>query len=268
MRDTISLPLALTDGLVLEGLTAPSMRLALVLIAAATGGLGAFDMLKPELEKRAGVRLDKAHRSLERVRACTLSDGRPVFDEIVYHPGAQKRLAGIVRGLLSGPLLDAIADPRHGGRTVEIDLQELRGCGTVPGILLLLRLAPQRQAKTDEIRLRLVDRDCIGIFGGYLDRAGVDVVDADGTTSRSTSLSRIFSDLITPAVRDLWSALNGYTIDAVPSVPIVQRRGRAWSHIDVTVTRLERRKSVRELMTAIADHRRYKARKHGPAGSV
>jgi hypothetical protein len=268
MRDTISLPAALCDGLILEGLTAPSMRIALVLIAAATGGPGALDILKPVLEKQAGVRLDNAHRSLERIRDCTLSDGQRVFDEIVYHPGAQKRLAGIVRGLLSGPLLDAISDPRHGGRTVEIDLEELRGCGTVPGILLLLKLASPRQAAINEIRLRLVDRDCLDLFGGYLDRAGVDVVDADGTTSRSTSLSRIYADLITPAVRDLWSALDGYTIDAVPSVPVVKRRGRAWSHIDVVVTRLERRKSVRELMTAIGDHRRYKATKHGPAGSV
>lgn len=268
MSDTISLPAALCDGLILGGLTAPSMRLALVLIATATGGPGAFDILKPELERRSGVRLDNAHRSLERVRDATLPDGQRAFDEISYHPGAQKRLAGIVRGLLSGPLLNAIADPRYAGRTVEIDLKELRDCGTVPGILLLLKLAPERQGRANEIRLRLVDRDCAQLFGSYLDRAGVDAIDADGVVSRSTSLSRIYADLVTPAVTDLWSALDGYTIDAVPSVPVVQRRGRAWSHIDVVVTRLERRRSVRELMGDIADHRRYKARKHGSAGSV
>lgn len=261
MPTTIELPIALATGLVLEGLTAPAMRMALVLIST-SGRSGGVDMLKPELERLAGVRLDNADRSLDRLRHATVGDDA-VFAELEYTPGIQKRLAGVIRGRLSPGLLAELSHPRHGGRSVKIDVDELRACSSVPGILLLLRLAVERQRDVDRVQLRLRDVDALGIFGAYIDRAGRTRTSANGDEERSTSLSRIYAELIEPAIRDLWPALQGWTLDAVPGVPAAHARGKGWSHIDVTMTRLQKRPSIKELAAAERDKAAYQLRKHG-----
>lgn len=265
MPNHVDLPIALASGLVLDGMTAPAMRMALALISTA-GRSGGIDMLKPELERLAGVRLDNADRSLDRLRHATAGDD-PVFGELEYTPGVQKRLAGVIRGRVSPGLLAELSHPRHGGKSVKIDVDELRACSSVPGILLLLRLAVERQREVDRVQLRLRDVDALEIFGAYIDRAGRTRSKANGEQERSTSLSRIYAELIEPAIRDLWPALQGWTIDAVPGVPAAHSRGKAWSHIDVTMSRLQKRPSIKELAAMEKDRAAYQLRKHDTLGS-
>ncbi len=263
MSDPITLPVALATGLVLQGLTAPAMRLSLVLIASASSS-GRIDVLKPQLERRAGVRLDNADRTLNRPRGATIAVGEyeaPAFAELDYQAGIQKRLAGIVRGQLSPELIGEIAHPRHGGRTITVDGEELRRLDSVPGILLWLRLALDRQRGDDRVRIHLTDEDAAAIFGGYVQRAAITRTTADGETFRATSLSRIYDDLVAPAVRDLWG-IEGYVVDAAPIVPVVRQRGRAWSSIEITMTKTRKRLSLRELAALGRDADEYELRKH------
>lgn len=263
MSDPITLPVALATGLVLQGLTAPSMRLALVLIASASSS-GRIDVLKPQLERRAGVRLDNADRSLNRPRSATIAVGEyetPVFAELDYTAGIQKRLAGIVRGQLSPELIGEIAHPRHGGRTVTVNAEELRRLDSVPGILLWLRLALDRQRGDDRVLIHLTDETAATIFGGYVHRAAITRSNRDGEQFRATSLSRIYDDLVAPAVRDLWG-IEGSVVDAAPVVPAVRQRGRAWSAIEITMTKTRKRLSLRELAALGRDADEYELRKH------
>jgi hypothetical protein len=270
MAETIKLPAALAHGLVPAGLTAPALRMALMLIAAAGARTGRIDILKPHLERGAAVRLDNAHRSLERLRECTIVDagGQPahLFDELVYTPGEQKRLAGIITGSLSGTARAAIGQPQFAGRTIEISLDELRRLSTIPGILLLARLAADRP--NGDIRLRMGEDECQRTFGDYLSRATIERQNADGQAFRWTALSRIFAELIEPGVKDLWSALDGHVVDAVPGVPENRGHGNAWSHIDITLKRLAPRKTLRELAAVVKADEEYQVRKRRPRGSA
>lgn len=267
MATILTLPAALAHGLVPAGLTAPGLRMALVLMGAASSATGQISMVKPHLERDACVRLDNTHRSLERLRNSTIVDTRGdpalLFDELNYSPGEQKRLAGIVSGRLSDEAQEAIRNSGHAGRSITISIDELGRLSTIPGILLFLRLAADRA--DGDIRLRMDEGECQRTFGDYLSRATIRRVNADGDEFRWTALSRIYGELVEPGVKDLWSALEGYVVDAVPGVP--EKRGAAWTHIDITMKRLQPRKSLRELAAASKYHQHYEIRKREPRRS-
>jgi hypothetical protein len=243
MPQTLKLPRILASGHVPAGLTAPALRLALVLLAAADS-YGRVSVVKPHLERDAGVRLDNADRALQRVRDAVIptEDGEiKLFDEITYLPGEQKRLAGIVTASVSGTFRS------FAGMLGEIHgpIDELRRLTTAPGICLWLYTLPLRQAGPDH-RIRLKDEDTAAVFGEYLSRATIKR-SSRGETFQWTSLSRIYQELIMPGVEDLFGALEGWTIDAIPAVPEAGR-GRAWSHVELTVTKLAKRPTAREAM--------------------
>lgn len=190
----------LASGHVPAGLTAPALRLALVLLAAADA-YGKVSVVKPHLERDAGVRLDNADRALQRVRDAVVAtdDGEiKLFDEIVYLPGEQKRLAGIVTASVSGSFRSFAG--MHG--EVDGPIDELRRLTTAPGICLWLYTLPLRQSGPNH-RIRLKDEDTAAVFGEYLSRATVKG-SSRGETFRWTFLSRIYQELIKPGVDDLF----------------------------------------------------------------
>lgn len=267
MTRFLTLPAALAHGLVPASLTAPALRMALVLIGAASSATGQISMVKPHLERDAGVRLDNAHRSLERLRNATIVDARGepalLFEDLTYLPGEQKRLAGIVSGRLSDETQEAIRSSGHAGRSITISIDELGRLSTIPGILLLLRLAVDRPH--GDIRLRMDEDECARTFGDYLSRATIRRTNASGDQFRWTALSRIFAELVEPGVKDLWGALDGYVVDAIPGVP--EKKGSPWSYIDITMAKLQPRKSLRELATSLKDSQHYEIRKREPRRS-
>ncbi|QYO78391.1 hypothetical protein [Devosia salina] len=260
----VSVPLALASGRMLTGLTAPAYRAALVLISRAGNG-SSFSITKPELEQLAGLRLDNADRLLERLRSSTLAvDGVavPAFDSIEYTPGVQKRLAGIISGTISPEFMDEISRLQWRGQKVSLDTGELVKLTTVPGILLWLRLAIERQSGSNEdFRLRLTDMDAVAIFGPYAQRAAIKRTTKSEGTFQWTSLSRIHEQLIAPAVKDLWTAIDGQVVDARPAVP-ERGRGRAWSYVEISMSKLRAVPSLRELNEAMKAKAEYDERKH------
>ena len=274
--DAIALPIAIASGVIPGDLTAPAMRAALVLIGRADAS-GNFDILKPDLERLTDLRLDNADRFLNRLRDSQFetADGMaPAFAEIVYIAGIKGRLAGVIRGQLSAALIDSISSPVHAGRTVTLAFDELRRLRTTPGILLLLWLSTRRG--DDELRIRMTDRDALQVFGPYVARAAITRTTKRDGEHQWTGLSRIFSELVEPGIRDLWGAIPGYDIDAVPMSRTGLGRGRAWSHIEVSMVRLVRRMSVKQLAARQREIEDYERRKHinedpakmRPTGSV
>lgn len=264
---TARLPIALCQGLILGGLSAPALRIALVLAAHADAS-GRFSMTKPSLERLTDIRMDNADRILDRVRGAEAEiDGDPVraFDDITYTPGVQKRLAGIVTGSLSSGMVTAMAHPRFGGRFVTVDLGELGKLSTVPGILLWLRLATER--RDGEVRLRLRDEDMLGLFGSYIGRAAITRTTVKDGEHVWTGLSRIFTNLVDPGVRDLWNALEDVLVDARPISRTGRGHGRAWSSIELEMAPVRKLPSIREMAAAEREKAAYHARKHDPIGS-
>lgn len=266
MPDHIELPAALANGVVPAGLTAPALRMAMVLIASASASSGGISIMKPHLERDAAVRLDNAHRSLERLRGAMIADvrGEParLFDELVYKPGVQKRLAGVITGTVSVAAREAFAAGGNAGRTILIAMDELRRLSTIPGILLLTRFAAERDR--DDLRIRMGEDECAKVFGDYLSRATIERQNADGEPFRWTALSRIYAELIEPGVKDLWTAVDGFVVDAIPGVPAQRGHGNAWAYVDVTIKKLAPRKSLRELAAVAKDAEDYATRKHTP----
>lgn len=252
----LSLPRALSAGLIMLDLSAASMRAALVLIANARAD-GSVDMLKPELERLAAVRIDNGHRFLTPIfesRIDIPADrdsegvGDSVFESLDYVPGQQKRLAGIVRGQLSLSFRRAIAQPSFHGR-VDLDLDVHRRLSTVPGILMYLKIAGMLglQQSASVHRMRLKVDNAMELFGNYIGQAATRTVNAAGEESMNVSLGRIHRHLIAPGVRDLADALEDYDVDAIVAVPERPLPGRAWSHVDVMVRRLKRLGTIKEL---------------------
>lgn len=68
-----------------------------------------------------------------------------------------------------------------------------------------------------------------------MQRAAIIGANAEGEQFRATSLTRIYGDLIAPAVRDLLG-IEGHVVDTVPIVPKVNQPRRAWSAIEITMT--------------------------------
>src|SRR5690606_17284375 len=106
--------------------------------------------------------------------------------------------AGVITGSLSGPARSAMSEPRFVGRTVTISLDELGRLSTIPGILLLVRLAAERERS--DIRIRMDEDECQRVFGDYLSRATIERKNAAGESFRWTALSRIFAELVEPGV--------------------------------------------------------------------
>lgn len=266
-NSSISGPLGLAQGVILAGLTAPAYRAAVVLISRANAS-GVFDITKPELERLAGLRLDATDRFLERLRVSQIACAGGLdaaFDEIEYVPGIQNRLAGIIRGRLSPGLLMELHSPRWSGRRLDLDAGELSKLTTVPGILLWLRLAAERQgSSTSDFRLRLKEEDAAAVFGPYVERAAIKRHTKKDGEFQWTSLSRIYEQLIAPAVKDLWSALDGHVVDARPAA-IERGHGKAWSHVEITMQRLAPMPSLRELNLQEIERHDYAVRKHRPA---
>lgn len=264
---TLTLPAALAQGVILAGLTAPSMRVALVLIANASSA-GRIDMLKPEVEKLAGVRMDNANRMIERLLQSVIDIpyseepevGEPVFDELIYTPGIEKRFAGVIIGTLSGSFRTAVGRMTRTG-TVMLDIDVLRRLSTVPGIVLYIRLQLERSKAPKEavIRFRLKDADGFAMFGQYCRQASTGRVSADGESFRSISLGRIARHLIEPAVRDLGDASQDIEINAVAGIPEQAVRGKAWSHVDIVARRLKR-VSLKEFVDRQDEKQRHRAR--------
>lgn len=265
--ETMKLPLAVASGLVMSGLTAPAMRMALVLLGRASP-MGAINVLKPDLERLAGVRLDNAERSLDRLRMSQFDAGGHaefVFDGLGYTPGAYKRLAGVITGSLTTPFADAIANPVWAGKTVEVDLAELRQLTTVPGILLWLRLAIERQAGTEQFRLRMKAEDLAPVFGPYLSRATINRRTAADGEFAWTSLSRMFNSVIAPAIEDLHAVFADHVVDATPITRAGGGKGVPWVAVDIEMERIHRRKSLRELREMGAQREEHRRRKHEPS---
>lgn len=251
----LSLPRALSAGLIMLDLSAASMRAALVLIANARAD-GSVDMLKPEVERLAAVRIDNGHKFLAPIFESRIdipgerendAVGESVFESLNYVPGEQKRLAGIIRGQLSLSFRRAIAMPSFHGK-VDLDLDVLRRLTTVPGILMYLRIASMLGQSSNSVhRMTLKTDDAMWLFGNYIGQAATRTVNAAGEESMNVSLGRIHRHLIAPGVRDLAGALEDYDVDAIVAVPETPLPGRAWSHVDVMVRRLKRVGTIKEL---------------------
>lgn len=265
------LPRGLAVGVIMSGLTAPSMRAALVLAGYAKED-GRVDMLKPELERLSGTRIDNGHKFLERILQSVIdipgSDeaeiGEPVFDELTYSPGIEKRLAGVVHGQLSGSFRTAISRMTRTG-TVTLDIDVLRHLDTIAGILIYLRIALEQAARpaASVLKIRLRDTDAYSWFGQYCQQASTGTVNAAGDQIRSVSLGRIHRHLIAPGIKDLAAAVDDLDLDAIAGIPEEAVRGRAWSHVDIVARKLRRMPTIGELDAAgkqrIAYHERKKA---------
>ncbi|GHA28331.1 hypothetical protein GCM10007989_25480 [Devosia pacifica] len=245
------------------GLTAPTFRIALVLLSIA-GPNGGFSIDKPRMERLTGIRMDNARRHLERVRTATFDYGdeaAPVFSDLDYTAGVQKRLAGIISGRLSPQMVEAISNPIWAGKRIGVDFEEMKKLSTLPGLLLWLRLAVERSDGKDEFRLRLKPEDAAEMFGQYLSRATVRKKDRDGDEYMWTALSRIYSIMIEPAVKDLWNALDEHVVDATPVTPPGGGKGKAWHYVDLKFARVQRQMSIRELAQSVRDHEEYQRTK-------
>ncbi|MGV8953118.1 MAG: hypothetical protein ACOH2M_18615 [Cypionkella sp.] len=261
------LPRALADGVLLSGLTAPAMRAALVLVGYA-GDSGRIDMLKPELERLAGVRIDNGQKFVDRIQQSAIdvpeSDeveiGEPVFDDLTYTPGTEKRLAGIVRGQLSGSFRTAIGRMSRTGM-VTLDIDVLRHLDTTAGILIYLRIALERAANPGKsvLKMRLRDVDAFGWFGQYCRQASTGRVNVGGDVFRSVSLGRIHRHLIAPGILDLAAAVDDFEVDAVTAVPEQAVRGRAWSHVDVLVRKLITAPTVAQMAQLMSEKERHRS---------
>jgi hypothetical protein len=252
----LSLPQGLAEGIILSDLSAPAMRATLVLIAAAKAD-GSINLLKPDLEMIAAVRIDNGHRFLDALTESCLdmpadqehvSYGDAVFKSLDYQPGEQKRFAGIIRGQLSDSFRGAVSEPRWQGR-IEIDLDVLRRLTTVPGILMYLKIAGMlaRNPSQSVHRMRLKINDAMALFCNYGGQAATKTRNAAGEFSLNISLGRIHRHLITPALIDLGNALEDFDVDAVVAMPENPAPGRAWSHIDIMVRRLIRLGTLSDL---------------------
>lgn len=264
---SLSLPLAFASGLALGGLTAPAYRAALVLLSKA-GADGSFDILKPDLERLAGLRLDNADRFLERIRDSHIAvpdTVAPAFDSIEYIPGVQRRLAGVVRGRLSPEIMHEIIKQRWSGQRLTLDAAELAKLSTIPGIIIWLRLAAERHAVDgDDVRLRLNEHDAVSMFGSYAGRAAITRRTKSEGEFQWTSLSRLYEQLIAPGIKDLWNAVDGHVVDARPAAP-ARGKGRAWAYVEITSSKLKPMTSLRELGQQSAERLRWEQRKFDKA---
>ncbi len=168
---TLDVSAAFSEGVLPTGLTAPAFRAFVVLISSADGS-GQIDILKPELERLSGNRIDNAHRFLDRLRDSMIdapdTEPAPWFSDLTYTPGVEKRLAGVINGELSPAARSLLASPRYQG-LVSLQVDELRRLSTVLGIILYLRcqaiLAGKPNAR--EIVQRWDDEELLEVFGQY-----------------------------------------------------------------------------------------------------
>lgn len=263
------LPKALAMDVLMSGLTAPGMRAALVLAGHAAAD-GRIDMLKPQLEKLSGTRIDNGHRFVDRLGEAVIDIpgsgdpevGHDAFSDLLYTPGIEKRLAGVITGQLSGAFLSAISAARRSGQVV-LDLDVLRHLDTVAGILIYLRVQLERARAPGHsvLKLRLKDADAFAWFGQYCRQASTGRTNAAGEVFRSVSLGRIHRALIDPGIRDLAAAVDDLDIDAIAGIPETAVRGKAWSHVDIMVRKLRRVATISELDAAGRQQTAYEARK-------
>jgi hypothetical protein len=252
---------ALAQGVLPTGLTAPAFRAFLVLLASADGS-GQIDILKPELERLSGNRMDNAHRFLDRLRDALIDaqgvEPAPWFNSLVYTPGVEKRLAGVIRGELSPAARALLASPRYQGQ-VQLQVDELRRLSTVPGVILYLRCQAILAAKPSarEIVQRWNDDELLEVFGQYAASARSVRKLGSGETSVTVSLSRMTAALLRPGADDLRAALDTFTAAVIEGKPLGAGRGKAWSHVDLVLQRLSPRPKLMDLIAAQNERIRY-----------
>lgn len=105
---------ALAQGVLPTGLTAPAFRAFLVLLASADGS-GQIDILKPELERLSGNRMDNAHRFLDRLRDALIDaqgvEPAPWFSNLDYTPGVEK--GWLASSVVNSPLPPGLCWRHH-----------------------------------------------------------------------------------------------------------------------------------------------------------
>ncbi|KQX40386.1 hypothetical protein ASD04_07080 [Devosia sp. Root436] len=236
----LSIPLAVAEYLVLEGLTAPQMRIALTLLCLAGAG-GQVRIEKPSLERMTGVSMDAANRTLDPVRKTLLglhghpSSGSAVFADIVYEPGKRGVSFGVVSATLSREMRGVMAET--GTRMMKLPADEMREYSSVPSIILRLRLGAALEAdKTAAVaRMRLRPEDLQPTFGGYARSAVVRTTSrVTGEVAEHVSLARAGAVLVDPAVNEITKISNSMRVKAGRRMA-----GRKWAAIVVEATRLQ-----------------------------
>lgn len=231
---TLNVPLAVASDIDLADLTAPSARLAIALISIADKS-GRIDVLKRDLERVVGVRLDNASRLLEPVMHRFLAD-------VTYVRGEQGKTAGIITGRLSGELTYGLVG-QSAGRTVQITADELRDYRSSAAITFRLRVgAAFADPATRVARWRITAEKAAQFFGPTVSSvAALKRDNAAGEKVTSISLARAGKSIIMPAISDLNERAEGIRVTAkalLDGDDTLQRR--RWIAIDVEARRYER----------------------------
>ncbi|WEJ31691.1 hypothetical protein [Devosia sp. SD17-2] len=244
----------LSKGLLPTGLTAPGLRAFVVLLAHAKPD-GTVDMLKPDLERLANVRIDQGDRFMHPLRESSIDCPAdrslieyPWFDSIDYEPGQYRRTAGRFLGRLSYAALGLMSLSRWSG-SVPVDVDEFKRLSTVGGIILYLRCRAllAEQPKTVEAQMRLQIEDVHEIFGFYCD-AAISRKKVDGVVRwKSLSLSRVSRVLLQPGIDDIKRNADDLLIDLREIKAPGSGRGKPWKRVDIVFGPLPKRTSLRDL---------------------
>ena len=231
---TLNVPLAVASDIDLADLTAPSARLAIALISIADKS-GRIDVLKRDLERVVGVRLDNASRLLEPVMHRFLAD-------VTYVRGEQGKTAGIITGRLSGELTYGLVG-QSAGRTLPIAADELRDYRSSAAITFRLRLAAAfADPATRVARWRITAENATQCFGSTVSSVAALTRDnSAGETVTSISLARAGKSVTLPAISDVNERAENLRVSAsmlLDGDESMQRR--RWIAIDVEARRYQK----------------------------
>lgn len=264
---TISVPVALGAGALPTGLPAPAYR-AFVMLASLANDGGYVNILKPELERLTGTRIDNANRFLEPIRDSLIdlpglddvAVGEPWFDEIDYVPEEQKRLAGVITAQLS-PAGRSVQRSLRWPGNFPIAADEFRRLSTATGIIVYLRCRRiiAGVGKVSEIVERFDDETLFSVFGQYAKAAVSSKRNAAGDIVQTLSLSRMTEVLLEPGVADVRAHADDIILAIDVAKPGSGGRGRRWSHVDLVIAPRPKRRTLRELDAEMMKRQRHRA---------
>lgn len=206
----LRLPMAACEHLVMSGLSAAQMRLALVLTALCHQGNGVVIVEKPRLEQLTGITLTSVTKLLAPLMQTTIDipghelHGEHVFEGLEYDGGKKGQVVGRIRASLTIAMEHYLSKGRSS--PVELPADEMRQYASVGAIILRMRLGAAFASQKSSVRatISITPPDVSAIFGSY---GRIAVIKRPSTKTgeivEKVALSRAGTMLIEPAVNEI-----------------------------------------------------------------
>ncbi|WP_417584365.1 hypothetical protein [Pelagibacterium sp.] len=243
----IDIPLPLAQTLYPSGLSAPQMRAMIVLLSRVNAD-GYFEILKPQLEEAADLRIDNATRFLMPLFESlvgNIAEPDLWFDDLQYIPGIRRTTAGVIKGKLSPA----------GGYHMQLDrgfvpirVEEFRSYSSVHAILLRLRLGAwfHLNPGMKQMKIRMTAEDVHDMFGDYCRAARRERPDGD----YEITLGRLLASVLTPGAEQINAISDEFSVGLSAKRKASGAVGRALEFVEISANRLEDRATLKDLVKA------------------